>query len=51
MNQIQKNKNQIQEQTQTGIMTSCLSFMSFEQTNVEICNTLCFEQNVQEVVI
>ena len=31
--------------------SSHLSFMSSGQTNVEICNTLCFEQNVQEVVI
>ena len=30
---------------------SYLGFMSFRQTNVEISNTLCFEQNVQEVVI
>ena len=29
--------------------SSNLSFMSFEQTNVEICNTL--SKNVQEVVI
>ena len=29
--------------------SSHLSFMSLGQTNVEICNTLCFQQNVQEV--
>ena len=32
-------------------LSSHLSFKSFRQTNVELCNTLCFEQNVQEVVI
>ena len=31
--------------------SSHLGFMSFGQTNEEICNTLCFEQNVKEVVI
>ena len=31
--------------------SSHMGFMSFGQTNVDICNTLCFEQNVQEVVI
>ena len=29
---------------------SHLGFMSFGQTNVEICNTSCFKHNVQEVV-
>ena len=31
--------------------SSTLSFMSFGHTNVEICNTLCSEQNVQEFVV
>ena len=30
--------------------SSHLSFMSLGQTNVGICNTLCFQQNVQEFV-
>ena len=31
--------------------SSHLGFTSFGQTNVEICNSSCFEQNVQQVVI
>ena len=31
--------------------SSNLSFMSFGQTSVEICNTSSFEQNLQEVFI
>ena len=49
---LRKNKFIIFSQSLSGSWgSSHLGFMSFGQTNVEICNTLCFEQNVQEVVI
>ena len=31
--------------------SSILSFMSLDQTTVEISNTSCFEPNLQEVII
>ena len=49
---VRKSKFIISSQSLSGSWgSSHLGLMPFGQTIVEICNTLCFEQNVQEVVI